>query len=199
METVDMGLTSTAISLFLLMNAAALIPIFLSLLAPFDARKQKFIIIREMLFALAILFIFIFFGNRVLNSIGISPYVIGMAGGSLLVIISLNMIFPKAQSLDGLPKHEPFIVPLAIPCIAGPGSIASVMVFAKTEGVMIASGALVLAWLPSLGILLLANTIKKYIGDKGLQAVERLGGMLIFLIGIQMISRGIIDLVKTNF
>lgn len=203
MEVKDLSIGSTALALFLLMSSIALIPLFLSQIAPFDNKRQKIIVLRETILSFLILLVFIFFGRKVLNAIGIAEYVIGIAGGFLLIIISLNMIFPKMGDIGGgkagLPKHEPFIVPLAIPGMAGPGSIAAVMVYAKLQGLFITSLALVIAWVPSVIILLLAKKIKDYMGDKGLQALERLGGMIIILIGVQMISQGVVDLIKFNF
>ncbi len=201
MEVKDLSLGSTALALFLLMSSIALIPLYLSQIAPFDSKRQKIIVLRETFFSLIILIIFIFFGRQVLNAIGIAEYVIGIAGGFLLIIISLNMIFPHmgGGGKAGIPKHEPFIVPLAIPGMAGPGSIAAVMVYAKLQGLMMTSLALLIAWVPSVIILLMAKKIKDYMGERGLQALERLGGMIIILIGIQMISGGIVDLVKINF
>ncbi len=201
MEVKDLSIGSMALALFLLMSSIALIPLFLSQISPFDGKRQKIIVIRETFFAFLILMVFIFFGRKVLSAAGIAEYVIGIGGGLLLIIISLNMIFPKigAKSTDGLPKHEPFIVPLAIPGMAGPGCIATVMVYAKLQGVLATSLALFIAWAPSVIILLLAQKIKDYLGDKGLQAVERLGGMIIILIGIQMISQGVVELIRVNF
>jgi multiple antibiotic resistance protein len=198
MLTEHISFSTLTISIFILLNSYSQIPIFLSLTSQFDAKRQRNIIIREMIFALVILITFTFFGSEALKVIGIKQPIIGMAGGLLLVIISLNMIFPK-ENTDGLPKHEPFIVPLAIPCIAGPGAITSLMVFAKQQGTLFAAGALFLAWIPSTLILLSSSVIKNYLGEKGLQALERLGGMLIVLIGIQMAAIGVIDLIKESF
>ena len=201
MEVKDLSIGSMSLALFLLMSSIPLIPLFLSQISPFDSKKQKMIVIRETFFAFLILVVFIFFGRKVLSAIGIAEYVLGIGGGFLLMLIALNMIFPKigTKSTEGLPTHEPFIVPLAIPGMAGPGSIATVMVYAKLQGVMMTSLALFIAWIPSVIILLMAQKIKDYLGDKGLQAVERLGGMIIILIGIQMISQGVVELIKTNF
>ena len=187
------------ISLFILLNSYAQVPVFCSLLSDFEPKRRRFLIIREMLIALATLLIFIFFGIEVLQIIGITKPVIGLAGGLLLIIIALSMIFPKNNATEGLPKHEPFVVPLAIPGIAGPGAIATVMLFAKTQGILFTSSALFLAWLPSLVVVLSSAYIKEYLGEKGLQAIGRLGGMIIVLIGIQMFSNGVVDLVKDNF
>ncbi len=188
-----------SISLFLLLNSYAQIPVFLALLSSFDAKRQKIIIFREMIIAFVVLLVFIFFGMGVLKLIGIKAPVIGIGGGLLLIIIALNMIFPKDVKTEGLPAHEPFIVPLAIPCIAGPATMTSVMLFAEQQGAVITTLALFTAWVPSLFVVLSSSYIRNYLGDKGLKAVERLGGMLIILVGIQMLSSGVIDLVKISF
>lgn len=193
------NIITITIMIFLLLNAYAQIPVFLALLANYDHKRQKAIILREMLIALGVLLLFIFFGNEVLSLIGITEPVIRIAGGLLLVIISLNMIFPKESSTRGLPQHEPFIVPLAIPCIAGPGTMTALMVLAKESGSTVAVIALILAWIPSVIILFASSYIRQYLGDKGIQAIERLGGMLIVLIGVQMFAMGIVGLVKQSF
>jgi multiple antibiotic resistance protein len=195
----SMSFITITISIFLLLNSYAQIPVFLALLANFDAKRQKIIIFREMIIALIVLIIFIFFGMQVLKLIGIKAPVIGIGGGFLLIVIALNMIFPKETKTEGLPAHEPFIVPLAIPCIAGPATMTSVMLFAEQQGALLTTTALFVAWVPSLVVVLASSYIKNYLGDKGLKAVERLGGMLIFLVGIQMLASGTIDLIKISF
>lgn len=187
-------------SLFLVMNAVGQIPLFISILAAYEPRKQRTIIIRELIFALGILLIFNFFGDWILKALGITQSIIGIAGGILLFLVALVMIFPKPKTPEGMPQHEPMIVPLAIPVIAGPGAITMTMLYAhKTNDPFMVALALVLAWIPSIIILLVGSFIKYILGDKGLQAVERLGGMLVCLIGIQMFSKGLIDLIKDNF
>ncbi len=189
-----------AVSLFIVLNAVGQIPLFIAILAPYDAKRQKVIILRELSFALAILLLFNFCGNEVLDVLGITKSIIGIAGGILLFLISLTMIFPKEKDLKGLPSHEPIFVPLAMPVITGPGAIAMIMLFAQQTGrpFMVAAAA-ILAWIPSLLILLIASYIRNFLGEKGLQAVERLGGMIVCLIGIQMFSKGVIEMVKVNF
>jgi multiple antibiotic resistance protein len=92
------------------------------------------------------------------------------------------------------------IIPLAIPVITGPGSITTVMLYShETGSAMFVAGAVVAAWIPSLIILLLGSYIKQVLGEKGLVAVERLGGMLVCLIGIQMLTNGTLSLVKDYF
>lgn len=189
-----------AFSLFLIMNALGQIPLFISILAPYEHKRQQKIIIRELLIALGILLLFTFFGEEILNLIGISRSVIGITGGALLIIIALDMIFPKKHTSDGLPKHEPLIIPLAVPVITGPGTITAVMLYTvATNQEFFIAGAILAAWIPSLIIILAASYIKKVLGERVLQAVERLGGMIVCLIGIQMFAKGVIDFIKESF
>jgi MarC family membrane protein len=176
------------------------VSIFLALLARFDQKRQLKIITRELLFALALLLLFTFFGDQILHLLGISRPIIAIAGGVLLFIISLGMIFPKNGNGQEALQQEPMIIPLAIPVITGPGAITTVMVFAhETGSSFFVAGAAIAAWVPSLIILLLGSYIKQILGEKGLVAVERLGGMLVSLIGVQMLTKGALDLVKEYF
>lgn len=192
-----MSIYSTAVALFLILNAIGNIPLFIAMLARYSPKKQRQIIIRELLFALVILVVFAFLGDSVLKLLGISQPIIGMAGGVLLFIISLGMIFPKEDTLDP-PKHEPMIVPLATPVITGPGSITAVMLYAERFGGLEMAGIIVMAWIPSLLILLAASNIKYLLGEKGMIACERFGGMLVCLISLQMFSSGAIKLIQAT-
>ena len=196
----DTSFFSIVASIFFVLNATGQIPLFLALLGQYDQKRQMRIIVRELTIALAILLVFTFFGDWVLKILGISRPIIGMAGGILLFIISLGMIFPKAgQEIQKL-KQEPMIIPLAIPVITGPGAITTVMLYAhETGNALLVGGAAFCAWVPSLIIILAGSFIKKILGEKGLIAVERLGGMLVCLIGIQMFTSGILLLVKEYF
>jgi len=196
----ELTFSGAVTSLFLVLNAVGQIPLFISMLSPYPAGRQKKIIIRELIFALIILILFTFFGNEILQLLGVSRSVIRIAGGILLLLISLTMIFPSDKVTNGIPKHEPIVVPLAIPVIAGPGSIAYVMLLAhQIQNDYLVTAIVFLAWLPSLLILLAASYIKKFLGEKGLMAMERLGGMIVCLIGVQMLVTGIIYTVKEHF
>lgn len=189
-----------ATSIFFVLNATGQIPLFLALLGKFDQSKQVKIITRELLIALVILLLFTFFGDWILRILGISRPIISIAGGILLFIISLSMIFPKESEAQHALSQDPMIIPLAIPVIAGPGAISTVMMYAhKTSSPLLVSGAVLVAWIPSLIVLLLGSYIKKILGERGLVAVERLGGMLVCLIGVNMLTRGVLDLVKDFF
>lgn len=190
---------SIALSIFLVMNAIGSIPFFVGLLAKFPPKKQRQIVVRELGIALAILLIFTFFGDEIIKLLGISQAVMGIGGGLLLFLIALGMIFPKEESLHTA-RQEPMIVPLAMPLIAGPGTITAVMVYAeRTQNSLLVAAALLCAWIPSLFILLLASNIKYWLGEKAMMALARFGGMLLILISMQMFTQGTISLIKVNF
>lgn len=194
-----MTVLGAAFSLFVVYNVLGNIPFYIAILKPFDAKRQKMILVREMTIALFILLAFGFWGDEILHFLGISGGIIGIAGGILLLLISLTMIFPK-HTVGGVPDHEPLVVPIAMPAMAGPGSIAAVMLYSHTIQVPWKVAAIIfVAWLPSLLILLAASYIKYLVGEKGLMAFERFGGLLISLIAIQMLTSGAISLVKENF
>lgn len=190
-----------AAAIFFVLNATGSIPLFLAILAPFEHKRQLKIIFRECVFALVILLFFTFFGDNILEVLGISRPIIGMAGGILLFIISLSMIFPK-PSLPSDPKlkQEPMFIPLAIPVITGPGAITTVMLYShETQNAPLVGSAVFCAWILSLLILLAGSYVKKLLGEKGMVAVERLGGMLVCLIGVQMFSSSTLAIVKDFF
>ncbi|OGN63110.1 MAG: hypothetical protein A3F09_02330 [Chlamydiae bacterium RIFCSPHIGHO2_12_FULL_49_11] len=198
-----MSVVSFAFTLFLVFNSLGSIPALVAMLKPYSPHRQRIIIIREMLIALGILLMFGFFGQTVLDFLGITPAVIGLAGGILLLIIALTMIFPKPSDANTTMRpvqHEPFVVPIAIPLLAGPGSITSIMLFATYEPVMWKILFTVfLAWLPSFIIVLSCSYVKYLVGEKGLVAFERLGGLLIALLAVQMMASGSVKLVRENF
>ncbi len=187
------------VTTFMVFNSIGMVPVFVTVLGRYERKRQIKIIFRELVIALITLSLFIFFGSKILDALRITQSTIGIVGGILLFLIAISLIFPKGGETEGLPKHEPMIVPLAIPGLAGPGSIAAMMVFSENYGLIITLSALVCAWIPSLLLILSSSIVKKFLGEKGLQAVERLGGMIICLIGLDMLTKGIIMAVKENF
>lgn len=194
-----MSVFPVAVSLFFILNALGNIPFFVGILSGYHVRKQRRIILRESLIALALLLLFEFFGETFLSILGIDQGVIGIAGGTLLFIIALGMIFPGKKT-HKVPQREPFIFPLAVPVIAGPGALTAVMIYAQEmQNPYVVAAGILLAWVPTTLILMASSNIKLFLGQKGLLACERLGGMLISLIAIQMLSNGIIKVVQENF
>lgn len=190
---------SMAISLFFVINVLGNIPLYLALLGRYSVKKQRMILIREFAIALLILLAFNYFGAKIFEFLGINQQILGMAGGILLLLISITMIFPSESGEKG-PKHEPMIVPLATPVIAGPGSITAVMLFSSRVGdPLLMTGIITGAMIVSCLIALTSSFFKYGLGEKGLVAFERLGGMIVALIAVQMFATGTIELVKTSF
>jgi small neutral amino acid transporter SnatA (MarC family) len=167
-----MSLMSAATSLFFVLNSLGNVPFFVGVLSHYPIKRQRKIILREMLIALLILL--------------------------LLFLISLSMIFPKPKTLK-VPPREPFIFPLAVPAVAGPGAITAVMIYSQQFGspfLMILP--ILIAWVGSALVLITSSNIKLFLGQKWLSACERLGGMIICLIAVQMFTQGIIELIQNN-
>jgi multiple antibiotic resistance protein len=195
-----MGILGSAFSLFLVYNTLGMLPFYIATLSSFSPKRQKAILIREMLIALFILLLFGFCGDSVLKFLGITGHIMSISGGILLFLISLTLIFPKDNEPINPTKQEPLIVPIAIPTMAGPGTIAAVMLYANQfDDPWKTSAVIFLAWIPSLIIVLSATSIRHIVGEKGLAAFQRLGGLLISLVAVQMITSGIINLVKESF
>ena len=186
-----MGLFSLAFAFFLLMDSIGNVPIFIALLKGIPKKRQYFIITRELLIALGIIIAFVFFGEAILNLLNISSQAIQIAGGIILFIISMKMIFPKPKDEKIAKGGEPFLVPMAIPLVAGPAILAAVMIYSKQEANdWILIGAVVVAWLATMLVLLLAPKLKQLLGNKGLAACERLMGLILILIATEMFIAG---------
>jgi MarC family membrane protein len=189
-----MSILSMSILLFFVLDPLGNVPIFLSVLKDVPHRKRTKIIIRELLIGLVVLLIFLFAGPRILNLLGVSHGSMSIAGGVVLFIIALKMIFPSSQNMFGdSPDGEPFIVPLAIPLIAGPSALATLsLMAARTPGeTTTLLVALLLAWSVSLIIMLLAKKLHTIIGERTLIAMERLMGMILTAIAVEMLITGV--------
>lgn len=191
-----MTISSAALLLFLVMDPIGNIPLFLVTLQNYGPDRQKRIIVRELLFALAALVFFLFGGHYLLKLLHISDSALTMAGGIILFMIAIKMIFPTTMS--SLPhdmdlEGEPFIVPLAIPFIAGPSAMASVLFIVSRDSSRWPEWltSIFLAWLASGLILFSANHLSDYLGKRGIIAMERLMGMILTAIAVEMIMNGI--------
>lgn len=186
-------LFTISLSLFLLMDPIGNIPIYVSVLKNLPPNRQRYIIIREKLIALAVILFFYFAGKYFLLYLNISPSTVQIAGGIILFLISLKMIFPRESKVyDEDAQEDPLIVPLAIPLIAGPSVLAAVMLYSRQElNWRINILAICIAWLVSTCILILSPNLKRFLGKRGLSALERLMGLILTLIAIQMFLEGL--------
>ena len=194
-----MTTVSAALLLFLILDPLGNIPVFLSLLKPLPASRRRIVLLRELLIALGVLFGFLWGGIYVLQMMHLRQESVSIAGGIVLFLIGLKMIFPSPEGMFGdTPEGEPFIVPMAIPLIAGPSGMASVMLLGSQEPDRMGdwSLALLVAWLGTAVILFSATYLYKALGQPFLIAVERLMGMLLVAISVQMLMDGVATYLK---
>lgn len=188
-----MTLYTIGITLILVMDPLGNIPVFLTILRNYDTRSQIRIILRESLIAFVVLTLFVFFGRYILHGLHITPPALSIAGGVILFIIALRMIFPLEQKPAKEDLEEPLIVPLAVPLTAGPSAIAMVLLFVTRDphhlwlvflGVLIASIVFTV-------IMLFAPFLMNILGKRGLTAIEKLMGMILTTIAVQMFLSGL--------
>lgn len=187
-------IVSAAILLFLIMDPLGNIPIFLALLKGLPAPRRRIVLARELTIALGVLLLFLYSGQALLKLLHLRQDSVSIAGGIVLFLIGIRMIFPTRDGMFGdMPEGEPFIVPMAIPCVAGPSTIAALMLLANdgTGRNLEWTVALVAAWLATAVILFAATTLYKWLGQRTLIALERLMGMLLVAISVQMFLDGI--------
>ncbi|MCL1077137.1 YhgN family NAAT transporter [Parashewanella spongiae] len=191
-----MDIFSATVMLFLIMDPLGNLPIFASILRHIDPAKRRKVLIRELLFALAIMMLFLYAGEAILTFLNLRPESVSIAGGIILFLIALKMIFPQPGGVVGLAAgEEPFIVPMAIPLMAGPSILATLILLAHTDSSRMSDWtiALVLSWAASAVILMFYQLFTRLLGEKGLTAVERLMGMVLVMISVQMLLDGLSD------
>lgn len=186
---------SSALVFFLVLDPFGNLPLFLTALSRTAPERRKKVIVREQLIALAIMLAFLFGGQRFLQLFHISAPALSVGGGMILLLIALRMVFPTPdRSLkEPSPEDEPFIVPLAVPYLAGPSLLAMeiVMVSGNPDGLPSYLIALLVSWLVSAIVLYFSDGLVRVVGAKALVAVERLMGMVLVIVATQMSLEGI--------
>ncbi len=185
---------SAALLLFLILDPLGNIPVFLGLLKPLPEARRRIVLARELLIALGVLLAFMWGGKYVLEAMHLRQESVSIAGGIVLFLIGIKMIFPSSEGMFGdVPDGEPFIVPMAIPLVAGPSGMAAVMLLGSQDPGRMGDWtlALVLAWLGTAALLFSATFLYKVLGMRVLVAVERLMGMLLVAISVQMLLDGV--------
>jgi len=189
-----MEVLAAAVTLFLIMDPLGNIPIFLSVLGKVAPERRRRILLRELLIALLIMLIFLFLGPPLLHLLGLSREAVAIGGGLVLMIIAIRMIFPSRGGVMGDEEDdgEPLVVPLAVPLIAGPSVLATLVLLAETgpDRSLYWLLALFLAWLLSAAILMMSQQLYNLLGARGLKAIERLMGMILVSISVQMLLDG---------
>ncbi|MGY1520759.1 YhgN family NAAT transporter [Luteimonas sp. A482] len=189
-----MTILQAALLLFLILDPLGNIPVFLSMLRRLEPQRQRIVLARELLIALAVLMLFLWAGKYALEVMHLRQEAVAIAGGIVLFLIGIRMIFPPPEGLMGeIPGGEPFIVPMAIPLVAGPSGMAAVMLMGSKEPERLVewSLALLLAWVATALILFSATSLYRLVGARALTAIERLMGMLLVAISVQMLLDGL--------
>lgn len=190
-----MEIVSAAILLFLIMDPLGNIPLFLSLLKGLPPARRNVVLARELIIAFGVLLLFLYSGRALLELLHLRQESVSIAGGIVLFLIGVRMIFPTPEGLFGdIPEGEPFIVPMAIPCIAGPSTMAALLLLAnEAPGRQLDwTIALLAAWLATAAILFAATALYRWLGVRTLAALERLMGMLLVAISVQMFLDGVV-------
>lgn len=188
-----MSIYSDIVTLFVVMDAVGTVPILLSILNQYPAKQRRKIILRESSIAGVILIVFAFIGEYILEGLGISTAALSIAGGIILFLIALQMVFPRKDQKEKLLPGDPLVVPIAVPLIAGPASLATVLLFAtrQEQPILEVLIIIVIASILSALVLLGSEPLRRFLGERGLIAVERLMGMLLITIAVQMFLTGL--------
>ena len=185
----------TFILLLLVTDPFGNVPLFATALAPVPVKRRRQIVVRECLIAFVVLLVFMFFGSHFLKALSLSEASLRIAGSVILLLIAIRMVFPHPDGVLGRSEGgEPFIVPLA-----GPSALATVLLFSReSTGEVIthvaALGAVVVVWL---AVFLGAERLQKVLGPQVMTAFERLMGLILAAMSIEMLLGGIREFVKT--
>ena len=191
----NLNALSAGILLFLIMDPLGNIPLFLSLLKNIAPRRRRWVLVRELLIALCVLFAFLLGGGFILRVLQLKQESVSIAGGLVLFLIGVRMIFPPKEGLFGeTGGGEPFIVPMAIPSVAGPSTMAALLLLANQQPGRLGAWSLALfaAWLGTAAILLSSTYLFRWLGEQVLTALERLMGMLLVALSVQMFLGGVV-------
>lgn len=185
-----------AITLLLVMDPLGNIPPFLSALKRVEPDRRRKVLLREILIAYVVLLAFLLGGEYLLRLLSLQEETVSIAGGIVLFLIALRMVFPREDAHRDVLEGEPFIVPLAIPLVAGPSALASLLLLQQQSTTLQLFLALTLAWTATAVILLSSTILYRLLKQRGLIAVERLMGMLLVMLAVQMFINGLAKFMK---
>ena len=193
-------LITSFVTLFVIIDPIGLMPIFIAFTPGMSAQQRRAVAFRSCIIAFFILALFAFFGEAVLGFVGISMAAFRIAGGVLLFLTALDMLFERRQERrEGRVTEvpDPSVFPLAIPMIAGPGSIATVILLSgQIEGIqgpILILGVALAVMLVAVALFMAGNLQERALGDIGINVVTRLLGMLLAALSIQFILDGLKD------
>lgn len=189
-----MSVLSAAILLFVVMDPFGNMPLFVSVLETLPPERRKRVLARELTIALILLIACLFVGPFFLSMLHISAPSLGIAGGIILFLISIKMVFGGTdQMFKDVPDGEPLIVPLAVPYVAGPSATATILLLVGQEPGRWPEWllAIILAWAVGAFFLSFSTKIAAVLGKRVLCAIERLMGLMLTAISIEMLLAGI--------
>jgi len=183
---------SATILLILITDPIGNIPIFANALKHVPPQRRPWVILREIAIAFGLLLTFMFVGESFLRVMNLSELALQIGGGVILFLIALRMVFPPPPGPDSEQLREPLIVPLAVPAIAGPSALATVLLLVSQQPDKRIEwiGALCVTMAISAIVLVSAERIQRIIGDRLVTAVERLMGLVLVSVAIEMMLRG---------
>ncbi|MBS4168746.1 MarC family protein [Parachlamydia sp. AcF125] len=195
----DLSLFSITLVLFLIMDPLGNIAPFREMLKKIEPQKQKQVILREMLIALFAILVFNFLGEVIFEYLQVTGTTVQISSGIILFLGALKILFSSRDNpRSNLPQEEPFIIPLAIPLVAGPSLLATVMLYAEMQtSIPLMLGGIFIAWGLASTILLFSNRLHALLGNSGLIACEKLMGMVLILLAIQRFLEGVENFIKT--
>jgi multiple antibiotic resistance protein len=192
------------IAVFIVVDPIGIIPVYISLTAGMTGQKKKSTILRASIVAFIVLCLFVFTGNVILRFIGIQPGSFSIAGGALLFIVSIDLLFGKpgrtktSTEGDELERDDVSIFPLAIPMLAGPGTITTILLYVSEGGSAvifpILVGSIALAIFCAGGAMFLSVYFLKALGKTGVSVVERIMGIILAGLSVQFIYDGLLKL-----
>lgn len=191
---------SAVLLLLLVADPFGNIPIFISALRDVPAERRLKIVLRECAIAFFLLSVFVFAGRPFLQTLGLSELALQIGGGVVLMIVALRMVFPSAEGVYGAaPGGEPFIVPLAVPALAGPSALATVMLLVSKDPARSWEwvGAIAVVMAVSAVVLVFASRIQALLGERVTLAFERLMGLVLAAIAVELLLRGVRSFVGT--
>lgn len=192
----------TVILLILVTDPFGNVPLFVSAMAQVPPERRWKVVVRECLIAYAVLLLFMFFGRHLLSAMQLSEISLRIGGSVILFLIALRMVFPQPGGPFGASEEggaEPFIVPLAIPAIAGPSALATVLLFSSdtTGDIMLHVGALTAVAIVWLAVFLSAERLQEKLGPQVMTAFERLMGLILSAMAVEMFLAGIREFIKS--
>jgi len=191
---------SAIILLTLVIDPFGNVPLVNAMLADVAPARRRLVILRECAIAFVILALFMVFGHKLLELMHLSETSLSIAGGVILFMIAIRMVFAHPEGAFGpQARGEPLIVPLAIPLIAGPSALATVMLLASREPAKLGMWALSLTATMVIAtvVLLTGDKLQRWMGERAMQAVERLMGLILTAIAVEMTLSGIKEFVGT--